>query len=359
MRIAILGAYGNAGRAVARLLRLHADDDLLLLGRHPTRAELETEKLKSLEGGGSVSWAAVDARNADRLRKVLDGCDVMVVAASTVPQTAELADAAMDAGCDWLDLNLAAASKHTALRVRETRMKEAGRCFVTDGGVHPGAPGALVRYAAARMPLRRAWVAARFDLDWASLRFSRPTVEEFLDELSAAELRLLREGLWVRGYRYARTFDFGAPLGRALCVPMHLPELLEVRDAHPELEGLGFFVAGMGPVVDWLVMPVTVLGSRVFPFARNAFADFLGWGLATFADAGRGAAVLLRAEGPEGESLDLRLFHEDAYVLTAAPVVATLLQWSEARAPGLHTQAMFVDAERFVADLPLLGIATS
>jgi Saccharopine dehydrogenase NADP binding domain len=357
MRIALLGGYGNAGRAIARLLRTHTAFDLLLLGRDAERAHDEARALRLVEASGSVSWATADARNPARLRELLTGWDVLVVASSTIPETGLAADAALAAGCDWLDLNLSAPAKREALRIRAGRIREAGLCFVTDGGVHPGLPGALVRHAAGRMPLRRAWVAARYDIDWATLRVSSATREEFLDELAASELRLLVGGRWVRGYRYARRFDFGAPLGSATCVPVFLPELLEVRDALPGLEELGFFVAGFGAVADWIVMPVAALGVRVAPKARTALAHFLGWGLSTFGSVGRGSAVVMEAEGSGGERTRLRLFHRDAYILTAAPVVATLRQWVDVRRPGLHTQAGFVDPERLIDDVAGLGVA--
>jgi hypothetical protein len=356
MRIVLLGGYGNAGRAVATLLRKHGPVDMLLLGRDPERAKAAAHELRMVDRPGSVDWAVADATRPGGLRGLLAPGDILVVASSTVPETGALADAALDAGSDWLDLNLSATSKHTALASRRSRIQEAGLCFVTDGGVHPGVPGVLMRRAAAHMPLRRLWVAARFDVDWATLRFSRPTVEEFLDEMASAELRLLVNGLWVRGYRYARRFDFGAPLGAATCVPMYLPELMQVHDAFPEIGDLGFFVAGFGPLADWVVMPVTVLGARVLPWARTYFADFLAWGLATFSEGKRGSAVVLRAEGAGGERLAIRLFHQDAYALTAAPVVATLLRWPETRRPGLHTQAMFVDPDRFLEDVATLGV---
>ena len=118
-------------------------------------------------------------------------------------------------------------------------------------------------------------------------------------------------------------------------------------------------MAGFGPVADWVVMPLAAFGPRVFPWARGWFADFLAWGLATFAERRKGSAVLLRAEGAGGERVDVRLFHEDAYVLTAAPVAATLLRWRETRRPGLHTQAGFVDPGRFLEDLAEVGLTVS
>lgn len=356
MRIAILGGYGNAGRMLAGMLRRHTSSDLLILGRDAHRAEATARGLGLLAGDGSVDWAATDARDTRDLPSLLASWDVLVVASSTVPETGALADAALAAGCDWLDLNTAAAGKHDTLTRRIPAMTAQGRCFVTDGGVHPGVPGALVRHAAARMPLRRAWVAARFEVDWSALRFSDATREEFLDDLIGAELRLLVDGTWVRGYRYARSFDFGAPLGSAKCVPMFLPELLETRDALPEVEDLGFFVAGFGPVTDYIVMPIAAAGAWALPMTRRCWADFLGWGLATFGESGGGSAMLLQAEGADGERLSLRLYHPDAYVLTAAPVAATLLRWEDTRRPGLHTQASFVDPALFLGDLEAMEI---
>jgi hypothetical protein len=359
MRIALLGGYGNAGRMLAGLLRRHTSCDLLILGRDSRRAQATARGLGLLAGDGSVDWAAVDARRVRHLPALLESWDVLVVASSTVPETGALADAALEAGCDWLDLNTSVATKRDALKCRLPRILEKGCCFVTDGGVHPGVPGALVRHAAARMPLRRAWVAARFEVNWSTLRWSAATREEFLDDLAEAELRLLVNGLWVRGHRYARSFDFGDPLGSATCVPMFLPELLEVRDAFPKLEDLGFFVAGFGPVTDWIVMPLATFGAWALPMARRCWADLLGWGLATFGESGKGSAVILQAEGASGQRLAIRLYHPDAYALTAAPAAAALLRWQDTRRPGLHTQAGFVDPALFLDDLQVMEVTVA
>ena len=44
------------------------------------------------------------------------------------------------------------------------------------------------------------------------------------------------------------------------------------------------------------------------------------------------------------------------YRLTAAPVVAALMQWDDGRRPGLHSQALFVEPERWLSDLAKLGV---
>ena len=53
----------------------------------------------------------------------------------------------------------------------------------------------------------------------------------------------------------------------------------------------------------------------------------------------------------------LRVTHPDAYFITAAPVVAALLQYIDGRRPpGLYTQAAFVEPVRFVEDLRSMGV---
>jgi hypothetical protein len=95
----------------------------------------------------------------------------------------------------------------------------------------------------------------------------------------------------------------------------------------------------------------------VLPLARQCWADFLGWGLATFGESGGGSAVILQAEGSGGERLSLRLYHQDAYALTAAAAAAALLRWEDTRRPGLHTQAGFVDPTLFLDDLERLEVS--
>jgi hypothetical protein len=67
--------------------------------------------------------------------------------------------------------------------------------------------------------------------------------------------------------------------------------------------------------------------------------------------------VLLEATAADGRTLALIWSADDGYVLTAAPVVATLLQWDEARRPGVVAQATMVDPERLVDDMEHLGVA--
>ncbi|MDP2956184.1 MAG: hypothetical protein Q8N53_07170 [Longimicrobiales bacterium] len=176
MRIAILGAYGNAGRAVARLLRTHTPHDLLLLGRDPARVAALTDEIRALPGTGDVAGRPVAAPLTTQARaETLHGQDLLVVAAPVSADPGPWARAALDARCDWLDVLLSVPEKWDALRALAPLAEGAGRCLVTDGGVHPGVPGALVRLAAGRMPAHTVRVAMRFGVVWKSLDFSDAT----------------------------------------------------------------------------------------------------------------------------------------------------------------------------------------
>jgi saccharopine dehydrogenase (NAD+, L-lysine-forming) len=58
------------------------------------------------------------------------------------------------------------------------------------------------------------------------------------------------------------------------------------------------------------------------------------------------------------QTMAMTLYHDDGYVLTAVPVVATLLQLIDgsARQPGLHYQAHIVQPGRLIKDMARMGI---
>jgi len=365
VRIAILGASGNAGRAVARMLRGHTTHDLLLLGRSADRLERALSEVRPAApaavggaGSGAVDRALVPTSGPSGLTSLLEGQDLLIVAAPLSADVAPWVRATLEADCDWYDLTLSVPAKWRALRALEPRALERGRCLVTDGGVHPGLPGALARLAAARIAARRVWIAMRFGIAWSDLDVSRETVVEFAGEIARYDPRLLLDGTWVRGWRYARRFDFGPPVGPADCAPMYLEELGQVRASLPDLAELGFFVAGFGPFVDYAVLPAAGVLAHAGDVGRSLGTELLSWGLRTFGDTAGPSVALLVAEGPSEASLRLSLSTKDAYTLTAAPVAALLMQWESARRPGLSCQAMLGDPERLVRDMGGLGVAS-
>jgi saccharopine dehydrogenase-like NADP-dependent oxidoreductase len=365
-RIVILGGYGNTGKAVARLLLEHSTTDLVLAGRDPAKASRAAEDLNRAFGTSRVRGAEADASRAESLRPVLHGASIVVAASSTSAHAAVVGRAALDAGADYMDPQYST-RKLDVLRGLEASIETAGRCFVTDAGFHPGLPAVLVRYAAGRLPsIRRARVASVIQVNWKELEFSPATLEEMASEFADYQSLHYRDGRW-RSMGWFESFvplwvQFGHGFGRRYTMPMFLEEMRPLPSMFPSLKETGFFVGGFNPVVDFVLMPLGMGLMKVAPRRGAAmFGGMLEWGLRQFTRPPYGTLLQLEAEGErEGRpaALTIEVAHSDGYLLTAAPMVACLLQMLDgsARKPGLHLQALLVEPARLLDDLKTMGV---
>lgn len=364
-RIVVLGAGGNTGRHLARLLIARTRAHVVLTARVPERLRELFGELEALGAADRIELARADATDTPSLREAFAGATVVVNAASTAPYTAALARACLDAGADWIDIVLAA-SRLAALRAMERDITAARRRFVTDGGFHPGLPALLVRAVAPEFDtLERAVVQSVIALDWRTLAFAPSTVEEFLEEIARTDLRYFKDGRWLtaaglRPSDFPR-MEFGPPFGRRYGAPMLLEEMRVLPERIPTLRETGFFVGGFSPLVDWVILPAATAAMRVAPRrSRRPAAAALLWGLRACSRPPFGTLLRLEASGTRAGAphrVTLTVSHPDGYEFTALPVVACVEQLLDGTlaAPGLHLQAWAADPVRTLDALRAMG----
>jgi saccharopine dehydrogenase (NAD+, L-lysine-forming) len=222
------------------------------------------------------------------------------------------------------------------------------------------------------------WVAPAFDhlesaivssvmkQDWAGFDLPDQTVIEMVEEINDFVPLVFKNRQWQKISAWQsmkpQEIDFGEPFGRQACFPMFLEEMRLLPELYPDLQETGFFVGGFNPFVDWIVMPLALVGMRAWPDGtRRPLGKLMRWGLEHFSRPPFGMVLKLTATGSKNnqpKQLDLVLSHPDGYVFTAVPVTACLLQLLDGsiRKPGLWTQANLVEPGRFLLDMERMGI---
>jgi saccharopine dehydrogenase (NAD+, L-lysine-forming) len=353
--VVVLGGYGNAGRPIVELLLEHTDRPIVVAGRNIARAEAFVGSLDDAR----VEPAQADATDPATLTHLLTGAEILVVAAGTSASWRSTAQAALAAGCHQLDIQIGSA-KNAGLRTLDGRAREAGVAIITDCGFHPGVPAAMVRAVLSEHPgLTSAVVSSWIALDWGTLgEFSDSTVAEMVQEFADYRFEALIDGRWTAP-RGTRAVVFPSPVGRQRVAAMGLDEMHAVADAFPQLRDTGFYVGGFPSAVNYGVLPLVYAGMRVAP-TRTArpLGRLLDRGLRRLSRPPY--ATILQLDGAQAEAAArplMRLRHDNAYLLTAAPVVAAIRQLLTGPArPGVHLQGMYVAPSTFFADLESMGV---
>lgn len=362
-KILILGGYGNAGKLISELLINHTDSELIIAGRNYDKAVQLANQLNYQSKERRVKGIKVDASDYESLASTSANVDIIVVASSTIVFTENIINACLNGGCDYFDIQISSKEKLRILNSYEKRIKESGRIFITDGGFHPGVPAALIRYAKSKFDeLITANVGSIFRIDWKELDFSEATIRELIEEFKEFDTSVFKDGRWIElKWNEYREFDFGKIFGIQKCIPMMMEEIGGVTLEIPGIRETGFYVAGFNKVVDYIITPVLMvvlkLGQGKF---INAMSKLFTWGLRKFSKPPYHTILQLEANGKIGSAMqrfNIRLSHNDAYLLTAAPVAASMLQYLEGRFnPGLHFQGLLVEPARFIEDIKSFGI---
>lgn len=363
MKVVLLGASGNAGREIARLLgaSLTSDDEVVLAGRDPEKLAVTRAVVSS---PARVRVSVVDVARSAEVRDVVAGAGLVVVTVSRPDLVREIARIVLEAGADWFDTLLSTEEKWDGLRALEPEIVRRGRCFVTDGGFHPGLPAALVRWAGCQLDeLTAADVVGAMRMDWRADTLAESTISEMVDEFTHFDMTT-----WVEGERrklrwsQCPTIDFGPPIGKKSCVPMPLMEMDALPTMFPRLRRCGFYIGGFSPAMDYLALPSLTLMSKV-PALRSATLRLTRWSMGRLASYPPPHRLAVRMDargtlngGPATATVSVG--GDDGYLLTAAPAVSCIrgVLDGSIRAPGLHLQAHLVDPELLLAELSAFGL---
>ena len=359
MKTVVLGGYGNTGMRLSGLLPGITGGEIVIAGRNQDKADRAAASIASATGG-RLSGVKVDASDPGSLEKLLEDAG-LVIAATSGFDAESIINAAVETGTNYLDIYLSGPGKMEAFRSREKEIIQKELCFITDGGFHPGVPGAMVRIAGQKLPgMTKTEVGGSFSLNWNKTEFSQSTRTEFLASLSEMKISAFVQGVWKESIWNLRRFDFGQRQGQAYCFPMYLEEFRKLPEEYPSLKDTGFYIAGFHPVIDYLVMPACMAAVKTFPGKADKVSNIFTYCLKKFSREKEWAILLLEAEAVNHgarSTLQMRIASPDPYDLTAIPVISCLGQFFQGRqTTGIHTQAGFVDPLPFFQEMEKMGV---
>jgi len=357
--IAVLGGYGQAGRAVVRHLLKYTDAQVRICDRRLDKAEALRRDLQGM--GERVAAFRTDAAEPERLREAFAGADLVIVTLNTVSHTANIAQACLDVDCDYFDIH-DPPDVVDLLRPFSSRAKEVGRLFVTQGGLAPGMPAALVRLAQSSFD---SLLGGRLGLALSLKTAERyEQVYDVFDFIVRARPMAYKGGAWQEvSFRDRQSIDFGDRFGTRQAFPIDMIEL----HALPEqlgIEELSIYGGSPNWLVDYLTSRLIVglhkIKSRL---GWPTLARVVFWMAKRMANEPAGCSTVLDAWGKkDGRDYTARwvVDHEDNYFATAVTVTAFLNQYEAGvfnGITGVRMMGHIIDPERAVQDLRSMGVA--
>ncbi len=358
-KILILGGTGYTGRLIARHLLERSDAGVTIASRSLEKAQALATDL-GWARPERITAVQAEAGDAASLRAALPGHAMVVVASPTTAQVQTVAQAALDCGVDYLDVQLSA-RKFAYLQSIAPQIEKAGRTFITEAGFHPGLPAALVRFAASNLDRIESATLACYLSVPRDLPYSE-AVDELIEVFKEYQAQIYTGGAWTKPSAWQmRKIDFGGDLGKRDCYSMFFEEERPLPEMFPALRELGFFMAGTHWFTDWVVMPTAFALLKLLPRATRTIGRYVWWGMTRFQKPPYRTELLIQAAGTHAgqpTNFEAALSHRDAYEFTAIPVAAALLQYLEgmARKPGLSMMGHLVEPRRLITDMKRMGV---
>ena len=359
--ILVIGGTGYTGRLIAQHLLEHSEANITIATRHVDKAQAFADELNRQHPDHRVKAVYADASQRDSLRSAFTDQAMVVVAAPTTAYAENVIRVSLEMGLDYLDVQLGN-RKLALLQSLAHEIEQAGLCFITEAGFHPGLPSALVRYAATHLDSIESAITLGYLNMGKGLPYSE-AVDEVVESFRQYKSQVFKNGQWAKTNSYeVRTCDFGGDIGRKRCYAMFFEELHSLPSMFPSLRETGFYISEVHWVLDWMVMPLTMGLLKIAPKAVRPIGRFLWWGMGTFHKPPYRVELQVQAAGlKDGRPATVcsSVAHPDGYELTAIPVVATLLQYLDgvARKTGLWMMGHVVDPRRLIGDMEKMGVA--
>jgi len=308
LSFAILGGYGQLGRAVAALLLDRGADRVTIAGRSSEKAGKAAMDLAGGDRAGRVVSERADADDGDALAALLSNHDVVIHAAPLDSVASGTMCEALARVGGRLVLVSHDPDVVAGLQAARPKLEQAGAKVIVDAGADPGLPG-LVGHLAAEThgAAEGVEIAARY----RAPEVGRAGLADILDGAT--------EAAWVYadGWRRAGLFEvrrsaWTGGLGASLAMPVYLPELDALRQRHG-LRRLALWHGGLNGLADMVVSMRRVLG-RMFPRDVGLAALKATMRFANPPPYGLGISAIAAGQGRQSEVL---LSHSDVYEATA------------------------------------------
>ena len=165
--------------------------EIIISGRSLEKAKSFADELND----SRVSARQADASDFDRLKQALQGATLCLVAAPVTHQAETVVRACIAAQVDYLDIQFSS-KKLNALYAAEEEIKQAGLCFITEAGYHPGLIAALIRYAALKLDVVESALTAGY-LNMESLPYTE-AVDELMEGFLDYQAQVYKNGAWTK-----------------------------------------------------------------------------------------------------------------------------------------------------------------
>jgi saccharopine dehydrogenase (NAD+, L-lysine-forming) len=353
--ILILGGYGYTGELLTKHLLAQTDAQIVISGRSAEKAISFAAKLNNPR----ISVRQADASNFESLTQAFEGANLCLVAAPVTHHSETVIRACISAHVDYLDVQYSS-KKLSALYAVEEEIRQAGLCFVTEAGYHPGLPAAMIRYAASKLDVAESALMAGY-LNMKNIPYSE-AVDELMEGFIEYQAQVFKDGAWTKPASWdSRSFNFGQDIGKHTCYSMYFEELRDIPNMLPTLKETGFYISGANWFTDLIITPLVFVGLKLAPKrGLRPLGKLMWWGMGK-SKPPHVVALMVEAKGQlEGiqAQAQVRIAHPNGYELTAIPVVAYLKQYLDGTAhkDGVHMMGHIAEPKRLLDDMQKMGV---